>query len=175
MGWFEDQVKERRAAEQSELEDSFEKIAGVVLGRMTAGRLNDERMVASNVIEEILKHYGYKPVDYPASVGSGEEQLDFALRHYGMMRRNVTLEGNWYKDAFGALIAFTKDGGTPVALLPNMFSGYSFTDPQTGQRTKVNSKTAQLFDTEGICFYTPLPQKKLSIPDLLSYMKDLIS
>ena len=175
MGWFEDQVKERRAAEQRELEDSFERIAGVVLGKMTAGRLNDKRMVASTVIEEVLKFYGYKPVDYPSSVETGEEQLDYALRHYGMMRRNVTLEGKWYKDAFGALIAFTKDDGTPVALLPNMISGYSFTDPQTGQRTKVNSKTAQLFGEEGICFYTPLPQKKLSIPDLLVYMKDCIS
>jgi len=175
MGWFEDQVKERRTAEQRELEDSFEKIAGVVLGRMTAGRLNDKRIVASNVIEEVLKYYGYKPVDYPNSVKAGEEQLDYALRHYGMMRRNVTLEGKWYKDAFGAMIAFTKDDGTPVALLPNAISGYSFTDPRTGQRTKVGPKTAQLFDAEGICFYTPLPQKKLSIPDLLSYMKDLIS
>ncbi len=175
MGWFEDQVKERRTAEQRELEDSFEKIAGVVLGRMTAGRLNDKRMVASSVIEEVLKYYGYTPVDYPNSVKAGEEQLDYALRHYGMMRRNVTLEGEWYKDAFGAMIAFTKDDNTPVALLPNMISGYSFTDPRTGQRTKVSSKTAQLFDAEGICFYAPLPQKKLSIPDLLSYMKDCIS
>ena len=175
MGWFEDQIKERRAAEQRELEDSFEKIAGVVLGRQTASRLNDKRIIAASVIEEILKYYHRKPVEFPNSLNTVEEQLDYALRHYGMMRRNIALSEGWYKDAFGAIIAFTKDDFTPVAVLPNMFSGYSFTDPETGKRTKVNAKTAKLFDTEGICFYQPLPQKKLSIPDLLVYMKDCVS
>ena len=134
MGWFEEQIKDRRAAEQRDLEDAFEQIAGVVLGKMTADRLNDKRVVAQNVIEEILKYYGCKSVEYPSSIQTGEEQLDYALRHYGMMRRNVVLEEKWYKDAFGAMIAFTKDDHTPVALLPNMISGYSFTDPHTGER-----------------------------------------
>ena len=124
MGWFEEQIKERRASEQRELEDSFEKIASVVLGRITADRLNDKRLVTQNVIEEILKYYGFKSVEYPGDMETGEEQLDYALRHYGMMRRNVNLEGKWYKDAFGALIAFTKDEHTPVALIPNLISGY---------------------------------------------------
>ena len=175
MGWFEDQIKDRRAAEQRDLEDAFEKIAGVVLGKMTADRLNDQRIVASGVIEEILKYYGCKPIEYPNSIKTGTEQLDYAMRHYGMMRRNVTLEENWYKDAFGAIIAFTAEDDIPVALLPNLISGYSFTDPHTGKRTKVNAKTAKLFDTEGICFYQPLPQTKLTIPDLLVYMKNCIS
>ena len=175
MGWFEEQIKERRASEQRELEDSFEKIASVVLGRITADRLNDKRLVTQNVIEEILKYYGFKSVEYPGNMETGEEQLDYALRHYGMMRRNVNLEGKWYKDAFGALIAFTKDGHTPVALIPNLISGYSFTDPHSGEKTKVDSKTASLFDVEALCFYAPLPQKKLSISDLLVYMKNCIS
>lgn len=175
MGWFVDQIKERRAAEQRDLEDSFEKIAGVVLGKQVAAHINDKRIISSNVIDSILKYYGCKPIEYPAVIKTGEEQLDYALRHYGMMRRNVTIEGKWYKDAFGALIAYTKDDQTPVALLPNLISGYSFTDPQTGKRTKVKSKTAKLFETEAICFYQPLPQTKLTIPDLLLYMKNCIS
>ena len=175
MGWFEEQIIERRSAEQRALEDSFEKAAGVVLGRQVAGRLNDKRIITANVIDEILKYYSRKPVEYPDGIAVGEEQLDYALRHYGMMRRNVVLEGKWYKDSFGALIAFTKDDFTPVAMLPNALSGYSFTDPQTGKRTKLNAKTAKLFDTDAICFYQPLPQKKLAISDLLVYMKDCVS
>ena len=142
MGWFEDQVKERRTAEQRDLEDSFEKVAGVVLGRQTASRLNNKMIVATSVIERILKYYNYKPIEYPADIQTSEEQLDYALRHYGMMRRNVILEEGWYRDAFGAIIAFTKDDYTPVAILPNMISGYSFTDPETGELTKVNAETA---------------------------------
>ena len=175
MGWFEDQIIERRAAEQRTLEDSFEKVAGVVLGKQSAERLNNKRIIATSVIEEILKHYGYKPVEYPDSVKTGEEQLDYALRHYGMMRRRVVLTEKWYADAYGALIAFTKDDHTPLAVLPNLISGYSFTDPKTGERLKVNAKTAEMLDPNAICFYVPLPQKKLTIPDLLVYMKDCIA
>ncbi len=175
MGWFEEQIIERRAAEQRALEDSFEKVAGVVLGRQAAEHFSDKRIITANVIDEILKSYHCKPVEFPENISTGEAQLDYALRHYGMMRRSVVLEGKWYADAFGALIAFTKDDGTPVALLPNAFSGYWFTDPHTGERTKVNAKTAQLFDTNALCFYQPLPQKKLEISDLLAYMKDCVS
>ena len=175
MGWFEDQIMERRSAEQQALEDSFEKAAGVVLGRRAAERLNDKRIIAASVIDEILKHYHCKSVEFPDDVEAGEQQLDYALRQHGMMRRNVVLNEKWYKDAFGPLIAFTKDDFTPVAVLPNTFSGYSFTDPSTGERKKVNAKTAGLFDSNAICFYQPLPQKKLSIFDLLVYMKNCIS
>lgn len=166
---------ERRSAEQRALEDSFEKAAGVVLGRSAAERINDKRIVTAGVIDEVLKSYHCKPVEYPDGIEAGEEQLEYALRHYGMMSRNVVLEGKWYADAFGALIAFTKDDSTPVALLPNTFSGYTFTDPRTGERAKVNANTAGLFDPNAICFYQPLPQKKLEIYDLLVYMKDCVS
>ena len=166
---------ERRSAEQRALEDSFEKAAGVVLGRSAAERINDKRIVTAGVIDEVLKSYHCKPVEYPEGIEAGEEQLDYALRHYGMMRRNVVLEGKWYADAYGALIAFTKDDYTPVALVPNTFSGYWFTDPRTGERTKVNAKTAELFDPNAICFYQPLPQKKLEIYDLIVYMKNCVS
>ena len=52
-------------------------------------------------------------MEYPASIKTGEEELDYALRHYGMMRRNITLSEGWYKDAFGVIVAFTKDDLTP--------------------------------------------------------------
>ena len=91
MGWFEEQIMERRSAEQRALEDSFEKAATVVLGRQSAERLNDKRIVTAGVIDEILKYYHCKPVEYPDDIEAGEAQLDYALRHYGMMRRGVVL------------------------------------------------------------------------------------
>ena len=63
----------------------------------------------------------------------------------------------------------------PVALLPDHIIGYRFKDPVTGKIRKLNRSTSALFDKEALCFYRPLPQKKLTIPDLLIYMKDCIS
>ena len=175
MGWFENQIEERRSADQQLLEDSFVKIAGVVLGQRTAQKIGDERIVTKNAIDEILKYYHYKPVEVPEDVKTAEEQLDYSLRPHGLMRRNVELKEGWYKDAFGPILAFTKEDGLPVALLPGKILGYGFTDPATGLHKRLNAETAALFDKEAICFYRPLPQKKLGIPDLLLYMKRCVN
>ena len=175
MGFFENQIEERRKAEQELLEDSFVKVAGIVMGRRTAERLSDDRIVTKGAIDDILKSLHYKPVDVPESITDPAGQLDYCMRPYGLMSRAVELDEGWYKNAFGPILAFTKDGGKPVALLPGMISGYRYIDPINGQSVKINRKTAAQFSTDAICFYRPLPQKKLGIPDLLIYMKNCIS
>ena len=175
MGWFENQIEERRSADQQLLEDSFVKIAGVVLGQRTAQKIGDERIVTKTAIDEILKYYHCKSVELPEDLKTAEEQLDYSLRPYGLMRRTVELTEDWYKDAFGPILAFTKEEGLPVALLPGRILGYGFTDPATSGHRRLNAETAALFDTEAICFYRPLPQKKLGIPDLLLYMKRCVN
>jgi NHLM bacteriocin system ABC transporter ATP-binding protein len=175
MGWFDNQIKSRREADQQLLDDSFVKIAGVVMGQRSAEKFSDERIVTKNAIDEILKYFHYKPTELPASVTSADDQLDYCLRPHGVMRRNIRLTEGWYKDAYGPILGFTKEDGIPVALLPNGLAGYRYMDPKTGKYVKLNRKTEKLIDAEAICFYRPLPQKKLSIPDLLLYMKRCLS
>lgn len=175
MGWFENQIEERRAADQELLESAFLKAAGVVMGDRGARRMLDERIVTKGAIDEVLKYYHYKSTDIPEGLSTADEQLDYALRPHGIMRRDVVLSEGWYKDAFGPMIAFKKEGNLPVALLPGNTGGYTYNDPETNQRVKINAKNAENFDAEAICFYRPLPQKKLKIRDLLLYMKDCIS
>ncbi len=175
MGWFENQIEERRNADQQLLEESFAKIAGVVLGQRIAERISDQQIVTKNAIDEILKYYHFKPVELPDNVKGAEEQLDYCLRPYGLMRRTVELTEGWYTDAFGPILGFLKEDGTPVALLPATIRGYTFTDPRTGAKERISAKNAGLLDTEAVCFYRPLPQKKLGIPDLLLYMKRCVS
>ena len=91
MGWFENQIEERRAADDQLLEDSFFKVAGVVLGRSTAEKISDERIVTKNAIDEILKFYHYKPAELPEGIRDAEEQLDYCLRPHGIMYRRVEL------------------------------------------------------------------------------------
>ncbi|MBR4556943.1 MAG: NHLP bacteriocin export ABC transporter permease/ATPase subunit [Clostridiales bacterium] len=175
MGWFDNQIKSRREADQQLLDDSFVKIAGVVMGQRSAEKFSDERIVTKNAIDEILKYFHYKPTELPASVTSADDQLDYCLRPHGVMRRNIRLTEGWYKDAYGPILGFTKEDGIPVALLPNGLAGYRYMDPKTGKYVKLNRKTEKLIEAEAICFYRPLPQKKLSIPDLLLYMKRCLS
>ncbi len=174
MGWFENQIEERRNADQQLLEDSFIKIAGVVLGKKIAERISDQRIISKNAIDEILKYYHCKTVEVPETV-KAEEQLDYCLQTSGIMKREVELTEGWYKNTYGPLLAFTKEDATPVALLPGKLTGYTFTDPKTGKQERLNRQTAEIFDREAVCFYLPLPQKKLGIPDLLLYMKNCLT
>ncbi len=175
MGWFENQIQDRREADQQLLEDSFLRIAGVVMGERDAQRIGDARIITKNAIDEILKYYHYKPSELPESITDPDEQLDYCLRPHGMMRRSVELKKDWYKDAYGPILAFRKDDGSPAALLPGAVHGYFFRDPATGKAVRLNAETEQLFDPDAICFYRPLPLKKLGIPDLLLYMKRCVS
>jgi len=175
MGWFENQIEERRQADQQMLEDSFVHIAGVVLGGQSARKISDEQMITRTAIDEILKYYHFKGAEIPDSLVTVEEQLDYCLKPHGLMRRNVVLTEGWYKDAFGPILAFDRETGAPTALLPGSVGGYYYKEPGREKRIKINARTASLFRTEAVCFYRPLPQKKLGIPDLLVYVKNCLT
>ena len=175
MSWFQDQIQERRDADQQALEDSFLHIAGVVLGQRTAEKLGDARIITKQAIDEILKYYHLKPVEIPDTVRTTEEQLDYCLRRYGLMRRSVQLTERWFADAYGPMLGFLKENGRPVALFPGVVRGYYYYDPETEKRVSLNARTAAALDTEAICFYRPLPMRAIGIPDLLLHMKRCIT
>ncbi len=175
MGWFDEQIRQRKLSDQEIFEDSLFRMASSVLGKQRAGLLDDERIVAKAAIDEILKYYHYKPAEVPEEIRDLDEQLEYCLRPHGLMRRSVKLEQGWYRDAFGPMLAFRKEDGMAVALLPKPFLGYTFRDPVSGEKTDLNRKTAAQFEADAICFYRPLPLKKLGIPDLIKYLTDCLS
>ena len=175
MGWFEKQVKQRKDLDQQMFEESFFKAAEAILGQRKASQMSDERIITKQAIEDILKYYHYKPVELPRKIKTLDEQLDYSLRPRGIMRRNIELEEGWYKDSYGPVLAYLKEDGSPVAILPRNMVGYYYIDHKTGNKVRLDAKTAQLFNREAFCFYKPLPQKPIGIQELFLYMKDCLS
>lgn len=175
MGWFDEQIKQRKQNDNDVFADSFVNIAGAVMGSRVFTALNDERQIAKNAFDEILKFYHLKTREIPDSIKDRNEQLEFLLRPHGIMRRTVTLSRGWYKDAIGAMLGVRKADGVVVTLIPTGLSGYSFTDEKMGKRVKINQKNEGLFEEEAIAFYKPLPQKKLGIPDLIRFILGTLS
>ena len=175
MGWFTEQIRQRTENDQNVLEDSFFRMASVVMDKWDANRLEDERLIAKEAIDDILKFYHQKPVEIPDTIRDVNDQLEYVLRPTGLMTREVELEEGWQNDAYGPMLGYLKEAGTAVALLPGTIYGYYFKDPATGKRTRITRKTARLFSREALCFYQPLPMKKLGIPDLLKFMKNSIT
>ena len=175
MGWFEGQINERQDADLQLLEDSFVKVAGIINGKRFAEQYSDSNIITKTAIDEVLKYYHFKSADIPSSITETDKQLDYCLRPHGMMYRSVELSEGWYKDAFGPILAFRKDDGRAVALIPGAVSGYTYYDAKRGKRMKLNRRTQDLFEKDAICFYRPLPQKKLGIKDLLLYMNSCLT
>lgn len=172
MGWFDEQIRQREKSDQDILEESFFRMASVVMDKWNAERAEDSRLIAKEALDDILKYYKHKPVEIPESITDVAEQLEYALRPSGLMTRDVYLEEGWQHDAYGPMLGYLKDSGKAVALLPGAIAGYQFKDPETGRKKWVTRKNASLFAKEALCFYQPLPLKKLGIPDLLIYMKN---
>ena len=174
MGWFDDQIRERKDKDREIFEDSILQMASVVVGRHGANALRDEFIVTKEVIDDILKYYHFRPTEIPDSVKEPEEQLEYALRPHGIMYREITLSGDWYKSAFGPMIAYRADDGLPVVLFPKRFGGYYWYD-KDGNKVTANKNTAACLSSDALCFYSPLPLKKLGISDLFKYMKDCLN
>ena len=175
MGWFDEQIRERIKSDQETLEDSFFHMASVVLDKWSTERLGDERLIAREALDEILKYYHQKPVEIPEDVKDFSEQMEYVLRPLGLMVREVKLEKNWQNDAYGPMLGYLKDSGVAVALLPSPLFGYHYKDPATGKKVRVTRRNSSRFATDALCFYRPLPMKKIGIPGLLKYMKQCIS
>ncbi len=175
MGWFDEQIKQRKQNDNDVFADSFVNIAGAVMGRRVTAALNDSRTLAKNAFDEILKYYHVKTREIPDSIKDKNEQLEYLLRPHGIMRRTITLSKGWYKDAVGAMLGVRKSDGMVTAFIPTGISGYSFLEPETGKRVKINRKNQYLFEDEAVAFYKPLPLKKLGIPDLMRYIAGTLS
>ena len=176
MSWFNEQIKQRAESDQQILEDSFFRMARAVMDKWDAERLEDDQLNTGEAINDILRYFRKKPVeDNSEDNPDMGKRLETTLRPTGIMVREVELEENWHSDAFGPMLGFMKETGTTVALLPGAVFGYYFRDPATGRKIRVTRKTEKLFSRDALCFYQPLPMKKLGIPSLLLYMKKSLS
>ncbi|MCQ2770203.1 MAG: ATP-binding cassette domain-containing protein [Clostridia bacterium] len=176
MGWFEEQLKQRKEADNQEFLDAIDSIANAVMGKRLADSLSSKE-IAKSAIEEILKFYHHKmtKVEPPKDIDTIDEQLEYYLRPHGIMRRNVTLDKGWYKNAVGAMIGTLKEDGSAVAFIPGKLSGYTYLDLKTGKKVKVNRNNQNLFDEQAVCFYKALPLRSLTIKDLMIFMLEQFS
>ncbi len=173
MGWFDEQIRQRKRLDDELFQGSYDNIAHKVLGEPAKKR--DKRTSVKNAIDEVFYYYNYPRVEIPYSITEPLDQIEYAAGTVGIMKANIKLTEGWYTDCFGPIICFFKEDNLPIALFPIGFAGYYYHDPETGKKVVVNRKREKLFTDDAVAFYEPLPLKKLGIPDLLVYMKRRLS
>ena len=175
MGWFDEQIRQRKEADFAAFENSFQEIAEAVMGRRLSDALNDDRAVTTDAIGEILKFYHIKAQEVPENIVDMNEVLEYLMRPYGIMRRSVRLDQGWYKDAAGAMLGTRSDDGSVVALIPYGLTGYRFFDRKTGKYVKLCRRTEHMITNDAIAFYVPFPLKSMNIGSFLKYLMDQIA
>lgn len=95
------------------------------------------------------------------------------LQASGIQHRAVKLEGAWYRDGAGPLVAVGEDGA--ICLLEPGLCGYRCRDGKGGRGRHVGRKVAGAFGEKAFCFYHPFPDTPLTLRDILAFMVGGIS
>lgn len=98
------------------------------------------------------------------------DTLQQLARQAQVALRQVNLTGQdwWRKDA-GPLLAFTKDGNRPVALLPLPGGGYRFEDLEDGRSLSLDAAVAAELSANGWMFFRKFPAHAIGLRDLLRF------
>ncbi len=173
MGWFDEQIKERKLRDDEAVEDSLMDIAGFIVGKRLGRKPGND---GKEALADILRYYRINIRQLPSEFKGIKDingQIDYVLRSHGIMSRTVRLEKGWYKDAGGAMLARRSDTETLISLLPGHLGGYTFFDEKIGKNVKVNASNEKLIDDEAIAFYIPFPLKKIGFAELGKYILTL--
>lgn len=175
MGWFDEQIHDRKRSDNEIFSESFEQMAGAVTGKHSSGDNDEGRKVSANAFEEILEYFHMTPVSVPADITDMNEIIEYQMRPLGIMHRRVKLEKGWHRDAQGAMLGTLKADGSMVALIPDKFSGYRYYEHVSGRFVKISRHIEDKFEAEAIVFYKPFPLGRIGTLSLVRYICEQIS
>lgn len=129
--------------------------------RFTMDESGDLLLSALNIVG------GYEGIEFAAPPGrwdSPEEDFAFLdiLDASEVRWRQIGLHQSdrWWLGNSGAMLAFRREDGQPVALLPGLFGRYKMLDPKTGRSERVNAKCAGALQQDAFFFYRSLPRQE---------------
>lgn len=131
--------------------------------RTTSTRDDDSNLMKA--LSAIGRHEGitFRAPPEPASGERGKApSLDAVLLASSIRRRGVNLstEQRWWSGDSGAMLAYRKNDGGCVALIPGRRGRYRMIDPASGQSETVNAKTAKSLDNTAWFFYRSLSHER---------------
>lgn len=176
MGWFDEQIRERKRKDEEDIVDTLREIAGTVTGRhetQDGSRKDRTGISIAQSMNAILTYYHIKAEATTEKTDDLNELLESFCQPHGIYYRPVKLGKGWYRNAAGAMLGTKKDGSY-VALLPNRLFGYSMYDGNANKKIKVNARIQDVLEAEAVCFYRPFPQQKLTIMSLLKYITQCV-
>ena len=146
---------------------------GVLQAAPTA--VADDGSALRDALLRIGEHEGIE-FRFPPPGGAGEAaevpDVTEIQRISGVRSRRVKLDADerWWLGKSGALLAWRRSSGQPVALLPGGLGRYRAIDPETGAAVRVDARFAAELAEEADYFYSPLaPTERIGAGGLLRF------
>ena len=147
--------------------------------QLTLERTGTPLLIAAGAVGHVQK-IKIQPPAASEDLSLLQDPIEAIARASQCRIRRVQLVGNWWQQEHGAILAYTADNNSPVALLPNPEGkGYLLFDPVRETRTLVTKAVAQTIATDAYVFYRPLPLIVNNIVDLFrfgieGYQRDIL-
>ena len=168
MGWFEEQVKERKKLDAQTFEDSFKSLAGIHVKNQK--KLSDNEIRENFAISQILNYFHHQMMDIPTGVVAFKDKLNYVLGHFGIEYHNVMLTEEYVNEYSSPLLIYTLIGEVPIILFPTKNNQYYYIHYGTGKKVFIDAALIHGLEIDAISFYRPLPSKGMSIKEYAKYI-----
>jgi len=149
--------------------DNLARLIGVTKNKGAQAQSGEHLFLAASMV---IKSIGGKP-NLPVKISQSDADVPATLdeiAHASSMRyREVDISGEWWSQDYGPLLAYKKDGGDPVALLPRMKGGYRLYDPEGGQDVVADGDIGFAIAPKAHVFFKHLADKKLAPHQLIFF------
>ncbi|HEY4587688.1 MAG TPA: NHLP bacteriocin export ABC transporter permease/ATPase subunit, partial [Thermoanaerobaculia bacterium] len=168
-----ERLERRLDLDRASLRSAYARLASILLPADGAGLHHDaDPVLAACSLAGRPQGIAFRPpVEAPAG-GKLEDRLTRICAASRVRSRRVILRGDWWTRDNGPLIAFRaldpeQKVKHPVALLPLSPRSYELVDPADGSRTRVDATVAETLSGDAHMFYPPLPERPVTMRDLL--------
>jgi NHLM bacteriocin system ABC transporter ATP-binding protein len=116
----------------------------------------DDLLVAAGAVGRALG-IAIQPPAQSEDLRRVRDPLEAIARSSQIRTRQVTLRDDWWRRDGGPLLAYAREDGRPLALLPVGATRYEVVDPQRGTRGPCSRAVAEAISPTAHTFYRPLP------------------
>lgn len=173
---WKERILRRQETDAERLENAENRLLGVTAPGTSADRekSGDRSLDRAFALREICTFFGIPTPDFHPDRLENESYVEGLLRKHGVMSRVCLLSPGWEKNAFGPYLC-RLTSGVITALLPGNYGRYAYNDPSSGEQIVVGRKNGDLIEREAVLYYRPVPQSRLSLKELLTFMMSCVT
>jgi NHLM bacteriocin system ABC transporter ATP-binding protein len=168
-----ERLRRKAEHEQRLMEGALQQMAAILTAQPDELSPQDKTGIPLIDACRLVLHASGIALRLPAKLQSGLEPLvlleNVARASRFNMRQVALTRADWWRMDHGPLLAFMKDGGRPVALLPNSGGGYRLADPEQTASRQVDAEIAALLGDTALMFFRSFPAQAMGLGALLRF------